>query len=110
MTIQERLARRSPEDVIYLGDVVEKHYVQSEFGDILEALLNGRVMDEALRQQVIPADRVLGRIEMAAKLKQDLEQYVIDRDKMKAPVEQEELAPDTTIAEEPSAPRIGGDM
>lgn len=110
-TIEERMIRRNAEDIEYLGDLVERHY-NGEFGKVLTALTQGRVMEEALRaKNGESSDRVLGRIEMAAKLTQDLEQFIADRDRLREPKKKEETFLDAVVAEEPAYPnQYGGQI
>lgn len=110
-TIEERMIRRNMEDIEYLGDLVEQHY-SGEFGKVLTALTQGRVMEEALRTKNGESpDRILGRIEMAAKLTQDLEQFIVDRDRLREPVKKEETFQDTIVAEDPAYPnQYGGQV
>lgn len=104
MTIKERMVRRSPEDVVYIGDLVERHF-QGEFGEVLEALTNGRVQEEALRERgQLSADRILGRIEMAARLAQDLEQFIIDKDSMMEPKKRTPEGKESPLADEVATP------
>src|SRR3990167_4578824 len=108
MTIRERMIRRNSEDIIYIGDLVEQH-VRGEFGEILTALTQGRVTEEALQERSnLSADRILGRIAMAATLSQDLEQYIIDRDDLMRPIHSEKSFPETTIASEVGLPEQRG--
>lgn len=110
-TIEERMIRRNIEDIEYLGDLVERHYT-GEFGKVLTALTQGRVMEEALRHKNgESSERVLGRIEMAAKLTQDLEQFIADRDRLRAPKEKEEQLIESVVAEDPQYPtNYGGQV
>ena len=111
VTIEERMIRRNQEDIEYLGDLVERHY-QGEFGKVLTALTQGRVMEEALRpKNGESSERILGRIEMAAKLTQDLEQFIYDRDKLRAPKEKEPELMESVVAEDPEYPnQYGGQV
>jgi hypothetical protein len=89
--IEDRLAgcgRNEVEHIIYVGELVEKA-IKSEFGAILKALTAGRVSTElnANKSGSLSSDRVLGRIEMANNLWDDLEQFVLDKDKLQAPQE-----------------------
>ena len=104
MTIKERMIRRTPEDIVHIGDLVERHF-QGEFGEVLEALTNGRVQEEALRERGnLSADRILGRIEMAARLAQDLEQFIIDRDSMIQPKKRTRKSKESPLADEVTTP------
>ena len=108
MTIRERIIRRLPEDIIYLGDLVEKH-MYGEFGEVLDALTQGRINEEVLKERNgVSPDRILGRCEMAARLSQDLEQYVVDRDEIMKPLEMKEKETESPIADEVLFPKYGG--
>lgn len=83
-TIDERLtacSRGDSSSVIYIRDLVERT-LKGEFGAILKALTVGRTSRELAenRNGKLSSDRVLGRIEMAEILWNDLEQYVLDGD------------------------------
>lgn len=89
--IEERLAgcgRHETEHIIYVGELVERA-IKGEFGAILKALTAGRVSTElnANKNGALSSDRILGRIEMANNLWDDLEQFVLDKDKLQAPME-----------------------
>ncbi|MBX4189760.1 hypothetical protein KW791_00460 [Candidatus Parcubacteria bacterium] len=86
MAIEERLAsagRRERHSIIYLGELVERH-LRGEIGAILKALTAGRISTELGKSSVsgVSAERVLGRLEMAESLWNDLEQFVHDKDKL----------------------------
>lgn len=88
--IEERLikcAQKELEHIIYVGQLVER-VLQSEFGAVLKALTAGRVSQEIAsnKDNRLSSDRVLGRIEMADSLWNDLEQFVADKDKFMTPV------------------------
>ncbi len=88
-SIEERLASAGRGDVsaiIHLRDLVERT-LKGEFGAILKALTVGRTSRELAenRDGKLSSDRVLGRIEMAELLWNDLEQYVIDGDSLLVP-------------------------
>jgi len=115
--VREALMRRSPADLILLGDIVERSYFNTGFNEILHALTQGRIMKEATENKNgTPSDRILGRIEMAAMITQELEQFIIDRDNLRKPVRQEESQDFSTIAHEPEMPdnsnpyRYGGQV
>lgn len=116
MTIQERLSRRSQEDLIYVGELVERVCFKednqpTEFLQLLKALTEGRAENEAMmNKNGTSAERILGRIEMAYKLVNDLQQFVIDKDSAKAPRRRRSRQKPSPLAEEPSIPepKIGG--
>ena len=90
--MRDRIAacgRKDSDQVIYVGELVEK-VMKSEFGVILEALTAGRTTFEigANRNSALSCDRVLGRIEMASLLFEDLEQFILDKDALLRPIEQ----------------------
>ncbi len=92
-SIEERLASAGRGDVsaiIHLRDLVERT-LKGEFGAILKALTVGRTSRELAenRDGKLSSDRVLGRIEMAELLWNDLEQYVIDGDSLLVPTKGE---------------------
>lgn len=91
--IEERLAgasRNEASHIIYLGELVERT-LRSEFGAVLKALTAGRIsMELSTRDSTISSDRRIGRLEMANELWTDLEQYVIDKDKVQEALLREE--------------------
>lgn len=91
MTIEERLLRRDTEDLIYIGELVEKMLLQ-ETGSILKALTNGRISHEAetSAKSGLSAERHLGRIEAYQQVMNDLETFVTDMKKLKEPIEVKE--------------------
>ena len=113
MTIQERLKRREVSDIIYIGSLVERVCFKedakpTEFLELLKALTEGRAEQEALMSKEINADRILGRIEMAYKLVNDLEQFVADKDAVNIPKSEPDDLSETILASEPSGPKMGG--
>lgn len=115
--IETRMLRRSPSDIIYLGDIVEKYFINTELNPILTALTQGRISKEAkeAKRGVVNAERILGRIEMADQLVDDLTQYVYDRNEMKKPKKRKGKEVETALASEPDIPdtqtfSYGGDI
>lgn len=93
-TIEDRLtacSRQEKQEIIYIGELVEKT-LKGEFGAVLKALTAGRVSQELqnAKSSGIPSDRILGRCEMAENLWNDLEQFVLDKDKLLQPLEREQ--------------------
>lgn len=104
LIIEERIAaagRGERSHIVYLGEMVER-VMRGEFGAILKALTAGRIDQElqANRTNGISSERILGRCEMASNLIKDLEQYVIDKDKLMVPLK-EETPSDQQLAESP---------
>ena len=120
MKISERLQRRSNDDIIYIGSLVEKHCFKNgnestEFLELIKALTEGRAEQEALMNKPDQsAQRILGRIEMAYRLINDLNQFVIDKEAINRPLSKEDESDPTPIANEPTLPerdlRIGGNI
>jgi hypothetical protein len=89
MSIEDRLtaaSRNDPDAVIYVGQLVER-VLRGEFGAIIKALTAGRISTELsqARGSMTTSDRILGRLEMAENLWNDLEQFVLDKDKLQKP-------------------------
>lgn len=104
MTIEERIKRHEREDIIYIGQLAEQ-ILASEMGSLLYALTSGRIATEAsTAHQVGSAERVLGRIEAYQKLVNDLEQYVVDKDKL-LQVHREEEVTNQDYASVPGEPQ-----
>jgi hypothetical protein len=75
MTIEERMVRRDPEDLIEIGRALDTFY-NSEAGAIIRAMCNGRVSQEARQHKegsAIKPGRALGRIEAYNQLIDDIE-------------------------------------
>lgn len=75
MTIEERMIRREPEDLIEIGRALEVMYA-SAAGAILRAMVNGRISLEAKQHRegtAIKPGRALGRIEAYQQLLDDIE-------------------------------------
>jgi hypothetical protein len=86
--IEERIAgagRGSIQEIVYLGELVE-NTLKGEFGAIIKCLTAGRVSEELNKSKdgKLSADRILGRLEMAESLWNDLEQFVLDKDRLLA--------------------------
>ncbi len=95
ISIEDRLigcARGDGDHIIYVGQLVER-VLKSEFGSVLKALTVGKVSNELKISKATKgadSDRILGRLEMADSLWDDLEQYVLDKEKLVQPVQVEE--------------------
>lgn len=88
MKIEERLIRHNQEDIIVIGEIMEKFY-SSQAGTIMRAFINGHICDEAKRhyyEDTIPADRVLGRIEGFQIIIDDVERAIQDKAKLTEPL------------------------
>lgn len=85
--IEERLAgcaRSEASHIIYVGELVER-VLCGEFGAVIKALTAGRISTElSTRDGSVSSDRRIGRLEMANDLWTDLEQFVLDKDKVQA--------------------------
>lgn len=94
LAIEDRITRSSKGDtdsIVHIGEVVEKLLV-GEAGAILKALTVGRISMELDSAKVSgkTSDFHLGRLSMANDLWNDLEQYVLDKDKVLAPKKDDE--------------------
>ena len=94
ISIEERLVgcgKKENDHVIYVGEVVERA-IKGEIGAIIKALTAGRLSRELYenRNGKMSADRVLGRLEMCDLLWNDLEQFVLDKDKLLTPINLDE--------------------
>ncbi len=91
MRIKEALIRKDTSDIVYIGEVAQKMY-ESEAGELLRALLNGYIGEEAIRHkedEKTSADRVLGRIEMCQTILDDIEFMIDQARKLKEPIIEE---------------------
>ncbi len=96
MTILERVARNSPEDKIYFGELVEKH-MAGEFGELLRLVINGIVDSETLtsrHDRKTPSDMILGRIQAMKELSERLIMCVDEKNKLLEPIESSEVPQD----------------
>lgn len=104
LAIEERLAacgRGESEHIIYIGMLVE-NLLKSETGAIIKALTAGRTSSEILSNMSgkLSSDRVLGRIEAYENLWNDLEQFVLDKDRLQEPIKEQE-AEESRLATQP---------
>lgn len=96
MTIEERLVRQSPEDILYIGHIVETAYL-GEFGRVLNAIIEGLKTREIAYHQTNPtdrqpmsADRILGRIEGYQAVINELDLTISKAKYEKKPIEEED--------------------
>lgn len=106
VAIEERLtrcAKNEAEHIIYVGELVER-ILKSEFGAVLKALTAGRASAEltANKDGKLSSDRILGRVEMANALWDDLEQFVMDKDAQLTPIPMTSTEPGDYIRGEES--------
>lgn len=93
LSIEDRLAgcgRNEPEHIKYVGYIVE-NMLKSEAGAIIKALTAGRISMEleSAKTSEKTSDWHLGRASMGNDLWNDLEQFVLDKDKLQKPDEYE---------------------
>lgn len=90
MAIEDRLARGNADDIIHIGGVMEG-FLDTEAGKLVQALLRGRQSKESKARTgaETPAERRLGRIEMCETLLDDLEQFIVDRNKLLLDIKKE---------------------
>lgn len=94
MSIKEALVRQDVQDKVQIGNVVRRT-LNGQFGDILRAYINGVITGECLDTNSIPdniinADRRLGRIEAFNKVLVDLEFMVHEMEQLTQPEEEDE--------------------
>ena len=107
VAIEEKLAscgRGELENIVFVGELVEKT-LKSDFGAILKALTAGRISMElqSNKDGKLSSERLIGRLEMAEQLWNDLEQYVLDKDRLKTP-QQAPREVDYHTAQDPEPP------
>ena len=91
MQIADRLIRRSQEDIIEIGNVMDTFY-SSDAGVVLRAIINGQICKESnshYYEAKIPADRILGRIEGFQKVIDSIELSIKDKDDLTSPIEED---------------------
>ena len=94
LAIEERLAgcgRKEPEHIQYVGLLVERA-LTGEIGAILKALTAGRISMELdiSKASSKSSDWHLGRASMGNDLWHDLEQFVLDKDALNRPKQDDE--------------------
>ena len=75
MKIEERLVRRELEDIIEIGQVLERFY-NAQAGTIVRAIIQGLLTAEARTHwdnTEVSGDRILGRIEGINMVRQSIE-------------------------------------
>lgn len=84
-------SKHDKNDIIFLGNLVEST-LKSEFGAVLKALTAGRVSEELMLQKSShkSSDYHIGRLSAFNDLWGDLEQYVLDKEKLTQPIETED--------------------
>ena len=84
LTIEERLVRQEPQDVIFFGDLAETHFKRSGLSTILGALSKGRTAQK-LRAKMNgeSADYILGSLKGYEQIISDIEDLMIERDNLK---------------------------
>lgn len=91
MRIEERLLRRSPDDVVYIGGIIQSA-MRGEFWTVLTMMSASLKVEEIEKSkngvgQPISADRVLGRIEAYETLITSLEAVAQQKEELSKPVE-----------------------
>lgn len=96
LSIEDRLSgcgRRESDAIIYVGTLVE-NVLRGEFGAIIKALTVGRVSTELKnnREGKLNTERLVGRLEAYDTLWEDLEQFVLDKDSLLKPLEDNDIS------------------
>lgn len=112
MDIKSRLKRMQTEDIQHIGDLIERN---DELIQLIGCIVEDRNMEELnIGTTGIPADRILGRIEMGSKLLVDLKNFVAERNKMNEPRKRNRRTKETPLAHEPDSVgdtvKIGGQI
>lgn len=83
MKIEERMVRRTQEDVIEIGQVADKFY-NGQAGALFRAIVNAIVLEQISQEQdtITNADRRLGRAEGANKVRDYIEMAIVDMKKL----------------------------
>ena len=91
MKIEEKMIRRSQEDVIEIGQVMEKFY-NGQAGSVFRAIVNAIILENVSSETDVhtPADRRLGRAEGANKVRDFIEMAILDMKKLTTPLPAEE--------------------
>lgn len=86
MKIEDRMIRRSQEDIIEIGQVAEKFY-NGQAGALFRAIVNAIVLEQISQEQdtITNADRRLGRAEGANKVRDFIELAIADMKKLTEP-------------------------
>lgn len=80
-----------PSAIRAVGDYVE-HTLRSKFGKVLEIYLRGKEMEiiNRAKQDLVQAPVYLGMLSAVKEFALDLEQFVLDKDKVLEPVKRDE--------------------
>jgi hypothetical protein len=91
MKIKERLERYNEEDVVIIGNLVEKH-LRGEFGELFYSTIENLSEMELQnsRNQVGTSDKVLGRLEAYNTIVADFKGYVEELKKAQKPLEKDD--------------------
>lgn len=121
MRIEERLTRRSPDDIIFIGNLIQ-NAMRSDFWVVLQMLSSSLKVEEIEKSKTgiggpISSDRVLGRIEAYETLTSNLEAFVTMKEELSKPLTQKKESPEDGAEEiidreevEPVSLKYGGAM
>jgi len=90
MRIEERLARRAPDDIVYIGGLIQNS-MKSEFWKVLEMMTASLKIEEIEKSKnglgaQISSDRVLGRIEAYETIITNLEAIAAQKEELSKPI------------------------
>lgn len=93
MKIEQRLVRRSMEDIIHIGEQLDRFY-SGQAGVVLRAFINGHITEECRihydKSQQLSADRILGRIEAFQIIIDDIERAIQEKNQLVQPEEKDD--------------------
>jgi len=91
MKIEERMDRNSMEDQIEIGNIIESS-LKGSFGEVMKAMIEGLKSEFLMNSdavKVLPADRILGRLEGLSRLQDRLDYAVMIARELKEDIKDE---------------------
>lgn len=90
MRIEERLTRRAPDDIIYIGNLIE-NAMRGELWAVINFMSASLKVEEIEKSKnglgtPISAERILGRIEAYETLITNLESIVVQKEELSKPI------------------------
>jgi len=94
MKIEEKMLRRSQEDVIEIGEKLKKFY-NSDAGAVIRAIINTIIIENISQEydKDISSDRRLGRCEGVNKVRDMIEMGIVEMEKLTTPLPDFETDP-----------------
>lgn len=109
MKIEDRFERRENEDMVILGDLVEKH-MNGDFGRVFQLIIESLKSMEITnsRSNTGSSDKVLGRLEAYETVISEFAAFIQAKQELQRPIGN--MAPETELASEQVSPIRGGEI